>query len=374
MQITLLSFGFKHGLPVDVDMVIDCRFLPNPHWVDELRPLTGQDQPVRDYVFAQPATGSSSSGSTICSTCCCRPMPPKGKAYLSIAFGCTGGRHRSVAIAEEVASRLRRDRAQATRRPPGHGEDMSRCDPPAGRRVVAIGGGHGLAATLRAVRRYAADITAVVSVADDGGSSGRLREGLSMPAPGDLRRCLNALAEPDSALGAALEYRFVPGDLAGHALGNLLIAGLADPSGASSPRSTRSVGWSAPSVGSCRPPPSRSRWSPTRVGVDAVEGQVAVQNTAGIHRLAVRPASPITAARGRGGHRGGRSGRDRARFAVHQRARRDDRACRAVRAAIAATAARRCTSATSGRSTPRPTASPRPTTCRRSPRTASRST
>ena len=57
MQTTLLSFGYKHGLPLDVDLVFDCRFLPNPHWVDELRPLTGLDAPVRDYVLGQPATG-----------------------------------------------------------------------------------------------------------------------------------------------------------------------------------------------------------------------------------------------------------------------------------------------------------------------------
>ena len=107
MQITLLSFGFKHGLPVDVDMVIDCRFLPNPHWVDELRPLTGKDKPVRDYVFAQPATEQFLRRLTDLLDLLLPAYEAEGKAYLSIAFGCTGGRHRSVAIAEEVASRLR---------------------------------------------------------------------------------------------------------------------------------------------------------------------------------------------------------------------------------------------------------------------------
>ena len=107
MQITLLSFGFKHGLPVDVDMVIDCRFLPNPHWVDELRPLTGKDKPVRDYVFAQPATEQFLRRLTDLLDLLLPAYEAEGKAYLSIAFGCTGGRHRSVAIAEEVASRMR---------------------------------------------------------------------------------------------------------------------------------------------------------------------------------------------------------------------------------------------------------------------------
>ena len=100
-----------------------------------------------------------------------------------------------------------------------------------GPRVVAIGGGHGLANTLRALRHYAGDITAVVSVADDGGSSGRLREALGIPAPGDLRKCLVALGQPDSLWARAFEHRFVGGELEGHAMGNLVIAGLAAASG-----------------------------------------------------------------------------------------------------------------------------------------------
>ena len=94
-------------------------------------------------------------------------------------------------------------------------------------KIVAIGGGHGLAQTLKAARRYASVITAVVSVADDGGSSGRLRELLGIPAPGDLRRCLGALLPDPSPLGDALEYRFASGELEGHAFGNLLLAAFA---------------------------------------------------------------------------------------------------------------------------------------------------
>jgi uncharacterized cofD-like protein len=94
-------------------------------------------------------------------------------------------------------------------------------------RVVAVGGGHGAAQTLRAARRYAGDITAIISVADDGGSSGRLREELGIPAPGDLRRCIGALLPDGSPLAAALEHRFDSGEMEGHALGNLLIAALA---------------------------------------------------------------------------------------------------------------------------------------------------
>jgi uncharacterized cofD-like protein len=97
--------------------------------------------------------------------------------------------------------------------------------------VVALGGGHGTAVTLRAARRYAGLLTAVVSVADDGGSSGRLREILNVVALGDLRKCLVALAADDSALARAFEHRFDEGELAGHALGNLILAGLVDATG-----------------------------------------------------------------------------------------------------------------------------------------------
>jgi uncharacterized cofD-like protein len=97
--------------------------------------------------------------------------------------------------------------------------------------VVAIGGGHGTAVTLKAARRYAGVLTGVVSVADDGGSSGRLRELLNIVALGDLRKCLVALAAEDSALGLAFEHRFEEGELAGHALGNLVLAGLVDATG-----------------------------------------------------------------------------------------------------------------------------------------------
>jgi uncharacterized cofD-like protein len=100
--------------------------------------------------------------------------------------------------------------------------------PPA---VVALGGGHGTAVTLRAARRYAGQLTAVVSVADDGGSSGRLREILNVVALGDLRKCLVALGAEDSALALAFEHRFDEGELAGHALGNLILAGLIEATG-----------------------------------------------------------------------------------------------------------------------------------------------
>jgi uncharacterized cofD-like protein len=98
-------------------------------------------------------------------------------------------------------------------------------------RVVALGGGHGLAASLSAIRRYAGDVTAIVSVADDGGSSGRLRAAFGIAPPGDLRKCLVALAGAESMWTEAFEHRFDAGELRGHAFGNIVIAGLAATTG-----------------------------------------------------------------------------------------------------------------------------------------------
>lgn len=107
MQVTVLSFGYKHGLPLDADLVLDCRFLPNPHWVEELRPQTGLDAPVRDFVLDQPAAGQFLDGLMALFAPLLPAYTAEGKAYLTIAMGCTGGRHRSVAMAEQVASLLR---------------------------------------------------------------------------------------------------------------------------------------------------------------------------------------------------------------------------------------------------------------------------
>ena len=107
MQTTVLSFGYKHGLPLDTDLVIDCRFLPNPHWVDDLRPLTGLDEPVRRYVLDQDVTAEFLAELTSLLRLVMPSYVKEGKSYLTIAFGCTGGRHRSVAIAQEVAGALR---------------------------------------------------------------------------------------------------------------------------------------------------------------------------------------------------------------------------------------------------------------------------
>jgi uncharacterized cofD-like protein len=161
---------------------------------------------------------------------------------------------------------------------------------PGGPVVVALGGGHGLAAMLRAIRRYAGGVTAVVSVADDGGSSGRLRRELGVLPPGDLRRCLVALAADDT-WAAAFEHRFVGGDLDGHALGNLVLVGLSDTIG-DFPAALDEAGRLLGAVGRVLPAttePVVLKATVGDAGATEIEGQVAVQNSRGIRRVELVP-------------------------------------------------------------------------------------
>ncbi|MDS1269484.1 RNase adapter RapZ [Lipingzhangella sp. LS1_29] len=102
----VVSFGYKYGLPVDADLVIDCRFLPNPHWIPDLRPLTGQDAAVREYVLAQRGAKELLDAYTEVLRLLVPGYLREGKHYLTLAVGCTGGKHRSVALAEQLGSRL----------------------------------------------------------------------------------------------------------------------------------------------------------------------------------------------------------------------------------------------------------------------------
>ncbi len=103
----IMSFGFKHGIPLDADLVLDCRFLPNPHWVEELRPLTGQDEAVKDFLLnGQPMAETFLQKTEDLLTMLVPAYVREGKSYLTIAFGCTGGHHRSVFVAEDINRRL----------------------------------------------------------------------------------------------------------------------------------------------------------------------------------------------------------------------------------------------------------------------------
>jgi len=107
LQITVESFGFKHGLPLDADMVLDARFIPNPHWDENLRPLSGLDPAVRGFVLDQKLTNEFLDQLLSMLETLIPAYRDEGKSYLSVAIGCTGGRHRSVAVAERLAERLR---------------------------------------------------------------------------------------------------------------------------------------------------------------------------------------------------------------------------------------------------------------------------
>lgn len=169
-----------------------------------------------------------------------------------------------------------------------------------GSAVVAVGGGHGLAATLRACVPWTGSLTAVVSVADDGGSSGRIRATTGLAAPGDLRRCLTSLADPSRAtVAAALERRFAGGDLDGHNGGNILLAALAMEAGGDL---AAAVGELAAFLGV--PPHVRvlpasttpAELVATTTSGERVVGQVAVEEAAGLDRVALEPAGELPAA------------------------------------------------------------------------------
>ncbi|MFZ4509988.1 MAG: RNase adapter RapZ [Candidatus Nanopelagicales bacterium] len=106
LRATVMSFGFKYGIPVDADVVLDARFLPNPHWVDSLRERTGLDSDVQEYVLNAPAADSFLAEAVRLLDIMADGYLREGKRYVTVAVGCTGGKHRSVALAEEVAARL----------------------------------------------------------------------------------------------------------------------------------------------------------------------------------------------------------------------------------------------------------------------------
>lgn len=107
LRVSVVSFGFKYGVPIDADMIADMRFLPNPFWVEELRPQSGLDAPVRDYVRRQPRAAEFLDLYESLIALLTDGFLHEDKRFLTIAFGCTGGRHRSVAMSEAFAERLR---------------------------------------------------------------------------------------------------------------------------------------------------------------------------------------------------------------------------------------------------------------------------
>ena len=219
LKVTMISFGFKYGIPVDADFVADMRFLPNPYWVPELRATTGRDQDVADYVLKQagrrgvPRRLRAAAGGRR------RGLPARGQAVHA-------GRHR---LHRRQAPQRRDERGD---RPPaarvagttprsstatwGANEAATTKRADRAQAVVALGGGHGLHASLTALRLLVDDLTvdeltAIVTVADNGGSSGRLRGEFGVLPPGDLRMALAALCGDDEwgdTWARVLQHRF----------------------------------------------------------------------------------------------------------------------------------------------------------------------
>ena len=106
VRVNVLSFGYKYGIPVDADLVLDCRFIPNPHWIPELRPLTGLDNKVKSNVLANPGVTEFVNSYVSVINQMLSGYLREGKKYVTVAIGCTGGRHRSVSVAREIAMKL----------------------------------------------------------------------------------------------------------------------------------------------------------------------------------------------------------------------------------------------------------------------------
>ena len=112
LRINVLSFGYKYGIPVDADLVLDCRFIPNPHWIPELRPLSGLDDAVYNHVLATDGVSDFVKAYVAVVEKMLPGYLQEGKKYVTIAIGCTGGKHRSVSIAREIAAQLNREHGE----------------------------------------------------------------------------------------------------------------------------------------------------------------------------------------------------------------------------------------------------------------------
>jgi UPF0042 nucleotide-binding protein len=243
LLVTVASFGFKYGLPLDADMVVDVRFLPNPHWVPELRPLKGTDPAVRDYVLAQSDTGLFLARLEALLETALPGYVQEGKHYLTVAVGCTGGKHRSVVLAEELASWLTDKGYRAAHRAWS---------------AVSVALGRHRAARLTALRLL---------------GSGSRRRWWPWPrrrllgparAPGSHRATAGPRSpSPTRRRGPRLfRRRFERGDLAGHNLGGGPGA-LADLKGEVHGRA-RGRPWLGSTGGCCRPPWSQCALRPGR--------------------------------------------------------------------------------------------------------------
>ena len=227
LRASVVSFGFKYGIPIDADMVADMRFLPNPHWVDELRPLSGLDEPVRDYVRQQPRSEEFLDRYEEPGRAAHRRLPPRGQALPHHRHRLHGRTPPQCGDGRGLRRATARTRCAYPRRPPRPRPGMTAPGSREGRRARrrTRPGREPVSAAAAET-----DLTGVVTVADNGGSSGRLRDELGVLPPGDLRMALAALCADDEwgrRWAGILQHRFDgDGPLRDHAVGNLLIAAI----------------------------------------------------------------------------------------------------------------------------------------------------
>ncbi len=233
MQFKIMSLGQKHGKDIEgINAYFDVRFLKNPYWDEKLKYKTGLDKEVRDYVLSTKESKQylEELKSTLKNTFDSWIKSDRNEEFV-VGIACTGGQHRSVSIAFELYEYFKNDyKIKLVHRDIDKKEVIGQSKlakkPQYIPRIVCIGGGTGLSSLLSGLKQFPLDITAVVTVADDGGSTGVLREQFQMPAPGDLRRVLISLSNTPK-LEELFNYRFEDNnDLSSHTVGNIIIAAL----------------------------------------------------------------------------------------------------------------------------------------------------
>lgn len=215
-----------------MNVFYDVRFLDNPYWEKGLRFKTGEDKEVIDFVFK--SNESKEFLNKLKETLKFNfDHWDKSEDYV-VGIACTGGQHRSVAVIEElynhfkdkyIIKKIHRDLGKAIR----HNANKLIENPNYIPKVVAFGGGSGLSHFLKGLKQFPLDITAIVTVSDDGGSTGTLRNLFEMPAPGDIRRVLLSLSKKQELFEGLFNFRFssdLNNDLKGHTIGNMVLAAL----------------------------------------------------------------------------------------------------------------------------------------------------
>lgn len=233
MKIKLISYGLRHKeTPPTMNVFYDVRFLNNPYWNPVLRYKTGLDKEVRDFIFDKKESNDflNNLKKTLKLNF---DTWGKTEEYV-IGIACTGGQHRSVAVVEELYRYFKdgynityshRDVKKAVRSRVNKMANNPNYVP----KVVAFGGGSGLSHFLKGLKQFPLDITAIVTVSDDGGSTGTLRNLFEMPAPGDIRRVLLSMSKKQELFEELFNFRFsedLNHDLKGHTIGNMVLAAL----------------------------------------------------------------------------------------------------------------------------------------------------